>query len=71
MLCHYLENVVHSAMEELLSDDAADDEIFSASMFPAFALLYSELGKSLISGSTNDDLQWSLLDTNRELDRDS
>ena len=41
MLCHYLETVVHSTMEEFLTDDAADDEIFSASMFPAFAPLYS------------------------------
>ena len=52
MLCQYLETIVHSAMEEFLPDDAADDEIFSASMFPAFAPLYSELGKSLLSSST-------------------
>ena len=71
MLCQYLETIVHSAMEEILPDDTADDEIFSASMFPAFAPLYSELRKSLISGSTNDDLQWSLLDTSHELDTES
>lgn len=70
MLCQYLETIVHSAMEEFLPDDAADDEIFSASMFPAFAPLYSELGKSLLSTSTYK-WQSSLLDTSHEFDTES
>ena len=40
MLCQYLETIVHSAMEEFLPDNAADDEIFSASMFPAFPVVF-------------------------------
>ena len=67
MLCQYLETIVHSAMEEFLPDDAADDEIFSASMFPAFAPLYSELGKSLLSTRIYNEWQRSLLDTGRKL----
>ena len=57
-------------MEEFLPDDTADDEIFSASMFPAFAPLYSELGKSLLSTSTYK-WQSSLLDTSHEFDTES
>ena len=37
MLCQYLETVVDVMMEKFLPDNAADDEIFSASLFPAFA----------------------------------
>ena len=58
-------------MENFLPDDAADDERFSASLFPVFGPLYSELGKLLLSRSTNNDLQWSLLDTSCELDTES
>jgi hypothetical protein len=71
MLCQYLETIVHSAMEKFLPDDAADDEIFSASLFPAVAPLHSALGKSLLSSSTNNEFQWSLLDTSHESDTES
>ena len=55
-------------MEKFLPDDLADDEIFSASLFPAFTPLYSELGKSLLSSSTYNEFQWWLLDTSCESD---
>ena len=52
MMRQYLETILAVAMEMFLPKDTADDEIFSASLFPAFAPLYSELGKSLFSIST-------------------
>ena len=71
MLCQYLESILDVEMENLLSDDSADDKIFSASLFPAFTPLYSELGKSFLSSSTYNEFQWSLLDTSRESDIES
>jgi hypothetical protein len=71
MLCQYLETVVDVAMNKFLSDNPADDEIFSASLSPTFASLYSELGRLLFSGSSNNEWQWWLLDTSREFDTES
>ncbi len=71
MLCQFLQTIVDVAMENFLPDDATDDEIFSASLFPAFAPLYSALGKSLLSSSTYNEFQWSLLDTSCESDSES
>ncbi len=58
-------------MKNCLPDNAADDEILSASLFPAFAPLYSELGISIFSECLNNELQWSLLDTSHESDIES
>jgi hypothetical protein len=71
MLCQYLETILDFAMEKFVPDDTADDEIFSASLFPAFAPLYSELGKSLLSSSTYNEFQWSLLDTSCKSETES
>jgi len=64
----YLETILDVAMEKFLPDATADDEIFSASLFPAFATLYSELGKLLLSSSTYNEFEWSVLDTSCESD---
>ena len=71
MLCQYLETILDVAMKKFLPDNASDDEIFSASLFPAFAPLYYELGISILSECLNNELQWSLLDTSREFDTES
>ena len=71
MLFKYLETVVDVTMKKWLPDNMTDDEILHASLFPAFAPLYSELGKSLLSSSTYNELQWSLLDTSHESDMES
>ena len=48
-----------------------DDGKFHASLFPVFTRLYSELGKLLLSISTNNEMQWSLLDTSHKSDMES
>ena len=68
MMCQYLETILDVTMENFLPDDAADDEIFSVSLFPSFAPLYSELGKSLLSTRIYNDFQWSLYDTSCKSD---
>ena len=68
MFCQYLETVVDAEVKKLLPDDATDDEKFHASLFPVVAPLYSELGKSFLSTSTYNELQWSLLDTSCKSD---
>ena len=71
MLCSYVETVVDDAAKSWLSDDATEDDKFRASLFPAVAPLYSELGQSLLKTSTHSELQWSLLDTSRESEIES
>ena len=71
MLCHYLETIVDDAVKKWLPDDSTDDEKFSASLFPAVAPLYSELGKSLLKTSTDNELQSLLLDTSCKSDNES
>ena len=71
MLCQYLETIVDVAVNKWLPDDETDDEKFGASLFPAVAPLYSKLGKSILSTSTYNELQWSLLDTSHESDMES
>ena len=71
MLCGYVETVVDDAVKSLLSDDATEDDKFPASLFPAVAPLYSELGQSLLKTSTHSELQWSLLDTSHESEIES
>ena len=66
MLCQYLETVVDEESKKWLPDDATDDEKFRASLFPAVAPLYSELGKSFLNISTYNELQWSLVDINNQ-----
>ena len=66
MLCGYVETVVDDAVKSWLSDDVTEDDKFRASLFPAIAPLYSELGQSLLKTSTHSELQWSLLDTSCE-----
>ncbi len=48
MLCQYLETVVDKELKKWLPDDATDNKKFRASIFPAVASLYSELGKSFL-----------------------
>ncbi len=48
MLCQCLETVVDKELKKWLPDDATDNEKFRASIFPAVAPLYSELGKSFL-----------------------
>ena len=71
MLCHYLETIVDDTVKKWLPDDSTDDEKFSASLFPAIAPLYSELGKLFLKTSTYNELQWLLLDTSHESDIES
>ena len=66
MLCQYRETVVDKELEKWLPDDATDDEKFHASLFPAVAPLYAELGKSFLHISTYNELQWSLVDINNQ-----
>ena len=66
MLCQYLETVVGKELEKWLPDDATDDEKFHASLSPAVAPLYAELGKSFLHVSTYNELQWSLVDINNQ-----
>ena len=71
MLWQYLETIVDVAVNKWLPDDVTDDEKFHASLFPAVAPLYSELGESFLSSSRNNELQWLLLDTSCESDMKS
>ena len=71
MLCQYLETAVDVAVNQWLPDDATYDEKFCASLFPAVAPLYSKLGKSFLSTSTCNEMQWSLLCTSCESDKES
>jgi hypothetical protein len=71
MLCQYLETVVDVAVNKWLPYDATDDEKFRASSSPAVTSLYSKLGKSFLSTCTYNELQWSLLDTSHESDKES
>ena len=71
MLCSYVETVVDDATKSWLSDDATEDDKIRASLFPAVAPLYYELGQSLIKTSTHSELQWSLLDISRESEIES
>ena len=66
MLCQYLETVVDKELKRWLPDDTTDDEKFHASLFPAVAPLYAELGKSFLNISTYTELQWSLVDINNQ-----
>ena len=66
MLCQYLETVVDKELKKWLPDEATDNEKFRASLFPAVAQLYSELGKSFLNISTYNELQWSLVDINNQ-----
>ena len=59
MLCQHLETVVDVAVNKWLPDDVTYYEKFHASLFPAVAPLYSELGKLFLSTSTYNELQWS------------
>ncbi len=67
MLCQYLETIVDVAVNKWLPEDMTDDEKFHASLFPVVAPLYSKLGKLILSTSTYNALQWSLLDTSANL----
>jgi hypothetical protein len=71
MLCGYVKTVVDDTVKSWLSDDATEDDKFRASVFPAVAPLYSELGQSLLKTSTHSELQWLLLDTSRESEIES
>ena len=71
MLCGYVETVGDDAVKSWLSDAAAEDDKFRASLFPAVAPLYSELGQSLLKTSMHGELQWLLLDTSRESEIES
>jgi hypothetical protein len=70
MRCQYLETVADVAVNKWLPDDVTDEK-FHASLFPVVAPLYSELGKSFLSTSTCNEMQWSLLDTSHESDMES
>ena len=63
--------IIDVAVKKWLPDDSMDDEKFSASLFPAVAPLYSELGKLLLKTSTDNELQLSLLDTSHKSDIES